>query len=195
MIAAKAFPHVCFNDPPARWVFGHWANNNLMWSNDYPPSEFDVAQLAGGHRARPGGRVGGEAGAAAAGERAGAVSATSADIGGCIGLVGGRASSRIQWGTPASRSRRPPPRRSPGSSRGCTPENGGESVLTTRLVSVILSGECHSIAWSRPSLVRMYRRPLANTGVEWMGSPNASFQTSLPLKRSSAYRTPSRAPK
>jgi hypothetical protein len=34
-IAAKAFPHAGFKDPLARWVFGHWANNNLMWSNDY----------------------------------------------------------------------------------------------------------------------------------------------------------------
>jgi hypothetical protein len=24
------------NDLPARWIFGNWADNDLMWSNDYP---------------------------------------------------------------------------------------------------------------------------------------------------------------
>jgi predicted TIM-barrel fold metal-dependent hydrolase len=33
---SRQFYATFFNDPPARWVFGHWANNNLMWSNDYP---------------------------------------------------------------------------------------------------------------------------------------------------------------
>jgi class 3 adenylate cyclase/predicted TIM-barrel fold metal-dependent hydrolase len=32
----RQFYATFFNDPPARWIFDHWANNNLMWSNDYP---------------------------------------------------------------------------------------------------------------------------------------------------------------
>jgi hypothetical protein len=32
----KAFPRADSNDSLARWIFSHWASNNLMWSNDYP---------------------------------------------------------------------------------------------------------------------------------------------------------------
>ena len=45
---------------------------------------------------------------------------------------------------------------------------------------------CHSIAWSRPSPVWTYRRPLANTGVAWMDAPRESFHRSSPCVRSSA---------
>ena len=32
----RQFYATFFNDAPARWVFGSWGSNNLMWSNDYP---------------------------------------------------------------------------------------------------------------------------------------------------------------
>jgi predicted TIM-barrel fold metal-dependent hydrolase len=32
----RQFYATFFNDSPARWIFGNWASNNLMWSNDYP---------------------------------------------------------------------------------------------------------------------------------------------------------------
>jgi hypothetical protein len=42
------------------------------------------------------------------------------------------------------------------------------------------AGELYSMACSLPSLVRMYRRPLANTGAVYIDAPQASFQTSSP---------------
>ena len=57
----RQFYATFFNDPPARWIFGAWGSNNLMWSNDYPASEFDMAQVVGCHYTGPGARVGGDA--------------------------------------------------------------------------------------------------------------------------------------
>jgi predicted TIM-barrel fold metal-dependent hydrolase len=56
------------------------------------PSEFDLAQVPGGYCPRSGPGVGGDAGASAARERAGAVSAAGTEPGGWVGPVGGRAS-------------------------------------------------------------------------------------------------------
>jgi predicted TIM-barrel fold metal-dependent hydrolase len=59
----RQFYATFFNDPPARWIFGNWADNNLMWSNDYPhPNSTwpksreviarDLGQVSVGTRAR-----------------------------------------------------------------------------------------------------------------------------------------------
>ncbi len=69
----RQFYATFFNDPPARWIFDAWGGNNLMWSNDYPPSEFDVAQVLGCHHTGPGALVGRDAVTAATRERAAVV--------------------------------------------------------------------------------------------------------------------------
>jgi predicted TIM-barrel fold metal-dependent hydrolase len=51
----RQFYATFFNDPPARWIFGTWGSNNLMWSNDYPhpnstwPQSRDVIARDLGH--------------------------------------------------------------------------------------------------------------------------------------------------
>ena len=51
----RQFYATFFNDAPARWFFGAWGGNNLMWSNDYPhpnstwPNSWDVIRRDLGH--------------------------------------------------------------------------------------------------------------------------------------------------
>jgi len=128
----------------------------------------------------PGSGDDGEAGAAPAGEHDGAVLPVCSDTNASVALAGGRALAHLRpderrlasLGVHLMGAHRAPPEACPqGEGKKCYAETPGAG---------------HSMAWSWPSLVRMYRRPLANTGLAWMGSSKATFQRSSPLERSSA---------
>ena len=48
-----------FNDHVCGENLKYWGEDNIMWSNDFPASELDLAQLAQNHRTRPRPSVGG----------------------------------------------------------------------------------------------------------------------------------------